>query len=456
MAVPSGGRAMASTGRRGSRRVVTVREVWRRQRPGVRAAVVEGTTSSRRPARAESASRVRTSLIPASTSFTPNNVRNPSAAVPKRARAWEMSWRLASVTTPWLAPSATSDGRSCRGAMLASSSRTRSTGGPVNCRGRGVAPVGGGPHVPDDTGDERREMLLVLGGRGDEQRGSALHEAPGVEALQARARQGRARAVAGEHSGRGRPDRALFPLLGLGDPEEKIEGEIRVMAGERRDETLGGPPVHRRDDVVEWAALEGCTVEDGGEKCGRSLGPVRAVDPVAALVTRSDHRLGHEHSAVPRQRGRLVATSRWGARPGGPRPFRWGRTAGIHRGGRVRTTSHSSRRASSTPRRPAPPLRKHLARRRSMSCRNAVGRARALHARVVQILVLRSRRRGIRRVDSRPKRRQRVPELPCPKRTEDERTRSWAHRRAHEFTKRLPVTQDRRSGLTEFVRAQKA
>jgi hypothetical protein len=142
--------------------------------------------------------------------------------------------------------------------------------------------------------------------------------------LEARARQGCARAVAGEHSGRGRPDRALFSLLGLGDPEEKIEGEIRVMAGQRRDETFGGPPVHRRDDVVEWAVVEGGTVEDGGEKCSRPLGPVRAVDPVAAFATRSDHRLSHEHSAVPRQRGR-----QWRPADGTHAPGDLDRSAGV-------------------------------------------------------------------------------------------------------------------------------
>jgi hypothetical protein len=54
--------------------------------------------------------------------------------------------------------------------------------------GKGVAPVRGGPYVADDTGDEWREMPLVLGGRGDEQCGPVLHEAPGIEVLETRTR----------------------------------------------------------------------------------------------------------------------------------------------------------------------------------------------------------------------------------------------------------------------------
>lgn len=227
------------------------------------------------------------------------------------------------------------------------------------------------------------------------------------------------------------------------------------MAGERRDETLGGPPVHRRDDVVEWAALEGCTVEDGGEKCGRSLGPVRAVDPVAALVTRSDHRLGHEHSAVPRQRGR-----EWRPADGAHAPGDLDRSAGVEQQAFTEEGACGRR------------LIHHVALRRHRDdrprrCENIwhddarclAGTRWAEHEH--SMLVWCKYWCSVRGAE--------VYAVSIRDRSGDNACQSFRARSvlrmsergrgrivAHEFTKRLPVTQDRRSGLTEFVRAQKA
>ena len=69
------------------------------------------------------------SPIPGNTTLAPKSEKKPSAAIPQRARACDRSWRHAIATSPWLPPSAMSVGRSCIGAMLASSSRISSTGG---------------------------------------------------------------------------------------------------------------------------------------------------------------------------------------------------------------------------------------------------------------------------------------------------------------------------------------
>ena len=76
-------------------------------------------------------SSVRVSPMPGKTTFDPNNEKKPSASRPHRATPWDRSCRQASVRTPWLPPSATSIGRSCRGAMFASSSRANSIGAPT-------------------------------------------------------------------------------------------------------------------------------------------------------------------------------------------------------------------------------------------------------------------------------------------------------------------------------------
>jgi len=62
--------------------------------------VWETTWRSYSPSIVETASSVAVSAIPGSSSLVPNNVRNPSAALPQRARAWERSCRAASTVRP--------------------------------------------------------------------------------------------------------------------------------------------------------------------------------------------------------------------------------------------------------------------------------------------------------------------------------------------------------------------
>ena len=60
--------------------------------------------------------------------FDAKEGEEPFSRRPQRSRAWDRSWRQASVTRPWLPPSAANEGRAGSGAMLATSSRAKTTG----------------------------------------------------------------------------------------------------------------------------------------------------------------------------------------------------------------------------------------------------------------------------------------------------------------------------------------
>jgi hypothetical protein len=61
----------------------------------------EAGLTSAWPAKRDTASSVRRSPMPGSRTLAPNREKNPSAAAPHRARAWDRSRRQASVRRPW-------------------------------------------------------------------------------------------------------------------------------------------------------------------------------------------------------------------------------------------------------------------------------------------------------------------------------------------------------------------
>ncbi len=138
-ASPGRPRVMSSGARRRRHCVPSCSPTWGRPAPSRsvrgrsdndRPRETDRTTTSWSPVSTESASSVRTSPMPGSTTVVPNSDGKPSAWPGHRCRAWERSWKQASVTRPCPPPSLTMEGSSGRGAMLASSSRASTTGGP--------------------------------------------------------------------------------------------------------------------------------------------------------------------------------------------------------------------------------------------------------------------------------------------------------------------------------------
>ena len=99
-AVPGARLCTWSTGRRSWRRVERV--VLAEGRPDHQAeALTERTATSPWPASRETVSSVRKSPTPGRSTLAPNREKNPSAAaLPQRPRAWDRSWRQASVNSP--------------------------------------------------------------------------------------------------------------------------------------------------------------------------------------------------------------------------------------------------------------------------------------------------------------------------------------------------------------------
>jgi hypothetical protein len=62
--------------------------------------LTERTATSVWPAKRETASSVRRSPMPGRRTLAPNREKKPSAAEPHRPRAWDRSWRQASVKSP--------------------------------------------------------------------------------------------------------------------------------------------------------------------------------------------------------------------------------------------------------------------------------------------------------------------------------------------------------------------
>ena len=177
----------------------------------------------RSPARALRSRSVLVSAMPRSTTVVPNSDRKPSAAPPQRARACERSCRHARTRSPCPPPSLTMAGRSGRGAMLATSSRARSVGGPARssrarvrrwhrARRRGSADHQGG------------ELALVASGGADVERVRAVAEGVEVERRAPCRLQCTVRAVGGQHARGRRPDPRLLAGIGGHDPGQQVGG----------------------------------------------------------------------------------------------------------------------------------------------------------------------------------------------------------------------------------------
>ena len=244
------------------------------------------------------------SAIPRRTTVVPKSERNPSAAEPQRTRAWERSWRQASTRSPCPAPSLTIAGRSGIGAMLATSSRARSVGGP----GTPVAGscIGGVADVADRRHHERRELLLAPARRADVQGVRSAAEGLEVEGRRERRRQGPTGAVRPQHARCGGPDARLLPGVGSHDPGEHI-GRRRALFGPRGENFERWGRIVTFDPMKELRHGEALCrrgMEEGREECAGTLGPVVLPRTRGAHAAGRDHRVGGHDSCVPTRGGR--------------------------------------------------------------------------------------------------------------------------------------------------------